>query len=46
LELQDLELIGFGLGPGRFSGLRVAAAATQANPTPIEYQFAVFQASQ
>jgi len=30
LELQDLELIGFGLGPGRFSGLRVAAAATQA----------------
>jgi len=30
VELQDLELIGFGLGPGRFSGLRVAAAATQA----------------
>ena len=30
VELQELELIGFGLGPGRFSGLRVAAAATQA----------------
>jgi len=34
LNLKDLDFIAFGCGPGRFTGLRIAASATQAISYP------------
>ena len=43
LDIKDLDYISIGIGPGRFSGLRVAASAVQAIAYTHKKMWSLFQ---